>query len=256
MISKNKIKYIHSLNLKKNRDAQDVFVAEGSKIVGDILARGYSKVELLVAQPEWLDQNAELLRDVRCEIVEVSYDELAKVSFQCHPQQVMAVFKKFDGCMDASCLDKKLTLVLDGVQDPGNLGTIIRIADWFGIEDIVCSMDTVDVYNPKVVQATMGSIARVRVEYRELESFFDSLPATVPVYGTLLEGENIYKVPHSANGIIVMGNEGKGISQPIRKRISKALRIPNYPENRETADSLNVAVATAIICSEFRRPFN
>ena len=188
MISKNKIKYIHSLNLKKNRDAQDVFVAEGSKIVGDILARGNSKVELLVAQPEWLDQNAELLRDVRCEIVEVSYDELAKVSFLCHPQQVMAVFKKFDGCMDASCLDKKLTLVLDGVQDPGNLGTIIRIADWFGIEDIVCSMDTVDVYNPKVVQATMGSIARVRVEYRELESFFDSLPATVPVYGTLLEG--------------------------------------------------------------------
>ena len=166
MISKNKIKYIHSLNLKKNRDAQDVFVAEGSKIVGDILARGNSKVELLVAQREWIDQNAEMLRDVRCEIVEVSYDELAKVSFLCHPQQVMAVFKKFDGCVDASCLDKKLTLVLDGVQDPGNLGTIIRIADWFGIEDIVCSMDTVDVYNPKVVQATMGSIARVRVEYR------------------------------------------------------------------------------------------
>ena len=126
MISKNKIKYIHSLNLKKNRDAQDVFVAEGSKIVGDILARGNSKVELLVAQPEWLEQNAELLRDVRCEIVEVSYDELAKVSFLCHPQQVMAVFKKFDGSMDASCLDKKLTLVLDGVQDPGNLGTIIH----------------------------------------------------------------------------------------------------------------------------------
>ena len=117
MISKNKIKYIHSLNLKKNRDAQDVFVAEGSKIVGDILARGNSKVELLVAQPEWLEQNAELLRDVRCEIVEVSYDELAKVSFLCHPQQVMAVFKKFDGCLDTSSLDKKLTLVLDGVQE-------------------------------------------------------------------------------------------------------------------------------------------
>ena len=115
MISKNKIKHIHSLNLKKNRDAQDVFVAEGSKIVGDILARGNSKVELLVAQPEWLDQNAELLRNVKCEIVEVSYDELAKVSFLCHPQQVMAVFKKFDGCMDTSSLDKKLTLVLDGV---------------------------------------------------------------------------------------------------------------------------------------------
>lgn len=253
MISKNKIKYIHSLNLKKNRDAQDVFVAEGSKIVGDILARGNSKVELLVAQPEWLDQNAELLKDVKCEIVEVSYDELAKVSFLCHPQQVMAVFKKFDGCMDASCLDKKLTLVLDGVQDPGNLGTIIRIADWFGIEDIICSKDTVDVYNPKVVQATMGSIARVRVSYMDLKQLFEVLPPTLPVYGTLLEGNNMYSEQLSHNGIIIMGNEGKGISPQIRQFISKGLRIPNYPEGRDTADSLNVAVATAIICAEFRR---
>lgn len=253
MISKNKIKYIHSLNLKKNRDAQDVFVAEGSKIVGDILARGNSKVELLVAQPEWLDQNAEMLRDVRCEIVEVSYDELAKVSFLCHPQQVMAVFKKFDGCMDASCLDEKLTLVLDGVQDPGNLGTIIRIADWFGIEDIICSKDTVDVYNPKVVQATMGSIARVRVSYMDLKQLFEVLPPTLPVYGTLLEGNNMYSEQLSHNGIIIMGNEGKGISPQIRQFISKGLRIPNYPEGRDTADSLNVAVATAIICAEFRR---
>lgn len=253
MISKNKIKYIHSLNLKKNRDAQDVFVAEGSKIVGDILARGNSKVELLVAQREWIDQNAEQLRNVRCEIVEVSYDELAKVSFLCHPQQVMAVFKKFDGCMDASCLDKKLTLVLDGVQDPGNLGTIIRIADWFGIEDIICSKDTVDVYNPKVVQATMGSIARVRVSYMDLKQLFEVLPPTLPVYGTLLEGNNMYSEQLSHNGIIIMGNEGKGISPQIRQFISKGLRIPNYPEGRDTADSLNVAVATAIICAEFRR---
>lgn len=253
MISKNKIKYIHSLNLKKNRDAQDVFVAEGSKIVGDILARGNSKVELLVAQREWIDQNAKMLKDVRCEIVEVSYDELAKVSFLCHPQQVMAVFKKFDGCMDASCLDKKLTLVLDGVQDPGNLGTIIRIADWFGIEDIICSKDTVDVYNPKVVQATMGSIARVRVSYMDLKQLFEVLPPTLPVYGTLLEGNNMYSEQLSHNGIIIMGNEGKGISPQIRQFISKGLRIPNYPEGRDTADSLNVAVATAIICAEFRR---
>lgn len=253
MISKNKIKYIHSLNLKKNRDAQDVFVAEGSKIVGDILARGNSKVELLVAQREWIDQNAEMLKDVRCEIVEVSYDELAKVSFLCHPQQVMAVFKKFDGCLDTSSLDKKLTLVLDGVQDPGNLGTIIRIADWFGIEDIICSKDTVDVYNPKVVQATMGSIARVRVSYMDLKQLFEVLPPTLPVYGTLLEGNNMYSEQLSHNGIIIMGNEGKGISPQIRQFISKGLRIPNYPEGRDTADSLNVAVATAIICAEFRR---
>lgn len=258
MLSKNKIKFLHSLEMKKNRDAQQSFVAEGPKIVHDILSRHKDQLSVIAATEEWFAQEYQLMDGLQYERIVVSADELTKVSFLCHPQQVFAVFRKFAEMTpeELPSLADKLTLVLDGVQDPGNLGTIIRIADWFGIEDIVCSMDTVDVYNPKVVQATMGSIARVRVEYRELESFFDSLPATVPVYGTLLEGENIYKVPHSANGIIVMGNEGKGISQPIRKRISKALRIPNYPENRETADSLNVAVATAIICSEFRRPFN
>ena len=258
MLSKNKIKFLHSLELKKNRDAQQSFVAEGPKIVHDILSRHKDQLSVIAATEEWFAQEYQLMDGLQYERIVVSADELTKVSFLCHPQQVFAVFRKFVEMTpeELPSLADKLTLVLDGVQDPGNLGTIIRIADWFGIEDIVCSMDTVDVYNPKVVQATMGSIARVRVEYRELESFFDSLPATVPVYGTLLEGENIYNVPHSDNGIIVMGNEGKGISQPIRKRISKALRIPNYPENRETADSLNVAVATAIICSEFRRPFN
>ncbi len=150
-------------------------------------------------------------------------------------------------------LADKLTLVLDGVQDPGNLGTIIRIADWFGIEDIICSKDTVDVYNPKVVQATMGSIARVRVSYMDLKQLFEVLPPTLPVYGTLLEGNNMYSEQLSHNGIIIMGNEGKGISPQIRQFISKGLRIPNYPEGRDTADSLNVAVATAIICAEFRR---
>lgn len=258
MLSKNKIKFLHSLEMKKNRDAQQSFVAEGPKIVHDILSRHKEQLSVIAATEEWFAQEYQLMDGLQYERIVVSADELTKVSFLCHPQQVFAVFRKFVKMTpkELPSLADKLTLVLDGVQDPGNLGTIIRIADWFGIEDIVCSMDTVDVYNPKVVQATMGSIARVRVEYRELESFFDSLPATVPVYGTLLEGENIYNVPHSDNGIIVMGNEGKGISQPIRKRISKALRIPNYPENRETADSLNVAVATAIICSEFRRPFN
>lgn len=150
-------------------------------------------------------------------------------------------------------LAEKLTLVLDGVQDPGNLGTIIRIADWFGIEDIICSKDTVDVYNPKVVQATMGSIVRVRVSYMDLKQLFEAIPPTLPVYGTLLEGNNMYSEQLSHNGIIIMGNEGKGISPQIRQFITKGLRIPNYPEGRDTADSLNVAVATAIICAEFRR---
>ena len=135
------------------------------------------------------------------------------------------------------------------------MGTIVRIADWFGIENIICSHDTTDIYNPKVVQATMGSIARVNVIYTELESFLDSLPESTPIYGTLLDGNSMYTSELTPNGVIIMGNEGKGISPGIREYITHALRIPNYPENRETAESLNVAVATAIVCAEFRRFF-
>lgn len=145
--------------------------------------------------------------------------------------------------------------MLDGVQDPGNLGTIIRIADWFGIENVICSADTADAYNPKVVQATMGSIARVNVTYMNLSVLFDSLPKDFPIYGTLLEGDNIYNQKLTEVGLIVMGNEGKGISPAIRNLVNRALRIPNYPEGRATADSLNVAIATAIVCAEFRRRF-
>ncbi|EKC70747.1 tRNA/rRNA methyltransferase, partial [human gut metagenome] len=143
----------------------------------------------------------------------------------------------------------------DGVQDPGNLGTIIRIADWFGITHIYCSQDTADVYNPKVVQATMGSIARVKVEYGDLLGLVESLPADVPVYGTLLDGDNIYQQKLENRGLIVMGNEGKGISPALAKKVNHKLLIPNFPEGRATADSLNVAIATAITCSEFRRNF-
>ena len=187
------------------------------------------------------------------ELIVVTEEELTKTSLQQNPQQVLAVFKQTEEELTADSISKKLVLALDGVQDPGNLGTIIRIADWFGIDTIVCSPDTADVYNPKVVQATMGSIARVNVVYTQLNEFFDSLPSTLPVYGTLLEGENMYSHKLSANGIIIMGNEGKGISPAIRQRITNALRIPNYPPERETAESLNVAIATAIVCGEFRR---
>jgi len=145
-----------------------------------------------------------------------------------------------------------LCLALDEVQDPGNLGTIIRIADWFGIEHIFCSQGTADVYNPKVVQATMGALARVHVHYVNLSELIDSLP-DIPVYGTFLDGTNIYEQELSQTGIIVMGNEGNGISPEVRKVINRRLYIPNYPANRPTSESLNVAVATAITCAEFRR---
>ena len=255
MLSKNKIKFLHSLEMKKNRDAQQSFVVEGPKIVHDILSRHKDQLSVIAATDEWFAQEYQLMDGLQYERIVVSADELTKVSFLCHPQQVFAVFRKFAEMTpeELPSLADKLTLVLDGVQDPGNLGTIIRIADWFGIEDIICSKDTVDVYNPKVVQATMGSIARVRVSYMDLKQLFEVLPPTLPVYGTLLEGNNMYSEQLSHNGIIIMGNEGKGISPQIRQFISKGLRIPNYPEGRDTADSLNVAVATAIICAEFRR---
>ena len=145
-----------------------------------------------------------------------------------------------------------LVLALDGVQDPGNLGTIIRIADWFGIATIVCSEDTADAWNPKVIQATMGSIARVNIVYTNLLDTIDALPPDYPIYGTLLDGENIYTQPLSAEGLIIMGNEGNGISEAVRAKVNRRLLIPDFHQG-ETADSLNVAIATAITCSEFRR---
>lgn len=211
---------------------------------------------LLVGTTEWLKGEGRAIVSVaNCEIIEVTEEELTKASFLCHPQQVLAVFKMLDSHVDTNLLTSKLTIVLDGVQDPGNLGTIIRIADWFGIENVICSADTADAYNPKVVQATMGSIARVNVTYMNLSVLFDSLPKDFPIYGTLLEGDNIYNQELTEVGLIVMGNEGKGISPAIRNLVNRALRIPNYPEGRATADSLNVAIATAIVCAEFRRRF-
>lgn len=265
MISKNKIKYIRSLELKKNRNKEGKFVAEGFKVVDDLLA--LQPADLIVATQEWLHGKHFA---AQTEVIEVTEEELKKVSFLQHPQQVLAVFRQDTGCNKQDSNNsqeeaeeknfgfsrintQELSLALDGVQDPGNLGTIIRIADWFGITHIYCSQDTADVYNPKVVQATMGSIARVKVEYGNLLDLVESLPADVPVYGTLLDGDNIYQQQLENRGLIVMGNEGKGISPALAKKVNRRLLIPNFPEGRATADSLNVAIATAITCSEFRR---
>ncbi len=253
MISKNKIKYIHSLELKKNRNKEGKFVAEGHKVVGDLLT--LQTADLIIATADWLHGKH---FGAETEVIEVTEEELKKVSFLQHPQQVLAVFRQAPHALKdmADELRPKgyeLSLALDGVQDPGNLGTIIRIADWFGISHIYCSEDTADVYNPKVVQATMGSIARVKVQYGDLLELIESLPADIPIYGTLLDGDNIYEQPLENRGIIVMGNEGKGISPTLAKRVNHKLLIPNFPEGRATADSLNVAIATAITCSEFRR---
>ena len=239
MISKAKIKYIKSLGQKKYRNNEQVFVAEGPKIVGDLLAKHDPKI--LVHTEAWNPPCIAKQYD-DCEEYIVTGDELRKLSFLQHPQTELP-----------TTFTKEIILALDGVQDPGNLGTIIRIADWFGITQIVCSKDTVDVFNPKVVQATMGSIAHISIIYVDLFSFLKSVPEDVPIYGTVLDGENIYTKELSSNGIIIMGNEGKGISDPIKSLITERLFIPNFTDGRDTAESLNVAIATAITCSEFKR---
>ncbi len=244
MISKNQIKFIHQLEQKKFRHREGLFVAEGTKVVGDLLKAGYIP-HSLYATSEWIASHSV------AEATEVTDDELTRLSFQQHPQQVLALFPIPEPA-DLSPLTSHLSLLLDGVQDPGNLGTIIRIADWFGISNIICSEDTVDAYNPKVVQATMGSIARVNIIYTNLLELLDGLPADFPVYGTLLDGENIYTQELTPHGLIIMGNEGNGISDAVRQRVNRRLLIPDF-HNGDTADSLNVAIATAITCSEFRR---
>jgi TrmH family RNA methyltransferase len=256
MISKNQIKFIRQLEQKKFRHREGLFVAEGTKVVGDLLKAGYIP-HSLYATPDWLAENQSHLL-----ISSVTDDELTRLSFQQHPQQVLALFpipepaEKLSTVRSAlplgSSKNCQLSIALDSVQDPGNLGTIIRIADWFGISNIICSEDTVDAYNPKVVQATMGSIARVNIIYTNLLELLDVLPADFPVYGTLLDGENIYTQELTPHGLIIMGNEGNGISDAVRQRVNRRLLIPDF-HNGDTADSLNVAIATAITCSEFRR---
>jgi TrmH family RNA methyltransferase len=247
MLSKNKIKYIRSLELKKNRKEAQAFLAEGHKLVGDLL--GHFPCLLIVATPRWLQNHAEIQAE---EIIEVTEEELARASLLKAPQEVLGVFKQPQYLFNPNIAKEQLCLALDDVQDPGNLGTIVRIADWFGIKHIFCSTGTADIYNPKTVQATMGAIARVKLHYCNLSEVLGSL-TDIPVFGTFLDGENIYTQELSNHGIIVMGNEGKGISPNVSRFVNSKLLIPNFPQGCETSESLNVAVATAITCSEFRR---
>jgi TrmH family RNA methyltransferase len=246
MISKNQIKFVRQLEQKKYRQKEGLFVAEGPKVVGDLLRHGWQP-KALYATSAWEGVSGM----TGSGMVQVSAEELQRLSFLQHPQQVLAVFPMPENREMPPLKQGRLYLALDGVQDPGNLGTIIRIADWFGIDAIYCSLDTADVWNPKVVQATMGSIARVSLYYTDLPQMLKS--AEVPVYGTLLDGEDIYSQSLSSDGIIVMGNEGNGLSAPVRELVDRKLLIPSFNSSPDMAESLNVAIATAITCSEFRR---
>ena len=259
-ISKNQIKFIRSLSQKKVRDAEQLFLAEGEKCVR----------EMLQSFEPYLIASSSPLSGI--EALEATEMEIQQMSQLRHPQGVVAVFKmptmvnlnatfKMPISQETTAASG-LMLALDGVQDPGNLGTIIRTADWFGIEEIICSQDTVDCWNPKVVQATMGALARVHVHYINLYSFILNVLQSnqdgnnYPIYGTLLDGKNMYSpdaIPSKQRGIIIMGNEGNGISSAIRSLITHPLYIPSFPAERPTSESLNVGIATAIILAEFRR---
>lgn len=250
-LSKNKIKYFNALNLKKNRDKEQVFIAEGVKLVADLLP--YFKAKFIVATKEWITNN----RVDADEIIELEQlEDMKKISSLSTVSQVYAVFYRPNYILNIDDLlnNKELIIALDAVQDPGNLGTIIRVADWFGIRNIICSQNTVDVYNSKTIQSTMGALARVKVHYVDLsEVLAVCRNKQFPIYGTFLDGASIYQANLVNYGMIIMGNEGNGISDDIATYVSNKLLIPSYPAGEVTSESLNVAVATAIVCNEFRR---
>lgn len=249
MLSKNNIKFINSLSLKKNRDSNHLFVAEGEKLVDELLA--HIPCEMLIATDGYVAHQSVNVQNL---ITVPNQEELKKISFLKTPSPVIGVFQQRQNVFNAEILTNELVLALDDIQDPGNLGTITRIADWFGIQHIICSPHTVDIYNFKAVQATMGAISRVQVYYTDLVPLLiNCQKKNVPIYGTFLQGDNIYSTPLTSNGLIIMGNEGQGISHHLQSFIARKLFIPNYPSNTKTSDSLNVAIATAITCSEFRR---
>lgn len=239
---------VASLGNARNRRVEGCFVAEGTKCVIDTW--NAFECRYLFATVAWIEQYAKELPGANPIVVKrVDMERMSQLST---PSQVLAVYEMPQVKLDESSLATNLVIALDRVQDPGNLGTIMRIADWFGITDIICSPDTVDVYNPKVVQATMGAISRVKVHYLDLVDLIKRNP-DIPVYGTFLDGRNIYETSLTPHGIVVMGNEGQGISDEVGALIKRRLFIPSYPQERPTSESLNVGMATAITIAEFRR---
>jgi TrmH family RNA methyltransferase len=243
MLIKSQVKYIQSLSHKKSRDSEDVFIAEGPKLINDLLytpCRAAVQLQQLFAVSAWIREQSP---EVAKKTIEIAEKELERISFLQTPNQVLGIFKKpvFPAGM---AVRNTVSLVLDTIQDPGNLGTIIRCADWFGIEQIICSIDCADAFNPKVVQASMGSIARVQVLYQPLDAFLQQ-HADIPAYAAVLEGTDLRKLPALQQGFIVIGNESKGISESVLALCPERITIPRRGE----AESLNAAVATGIILS-------
>jgi TrmH family RNA methyltransferase len=253
MLSKNKIKLIKSLSQKKYRLIEKLFLAEGNKLVTEILNSDF-KVELLLSTTDFSDSFGSTLTNVK-EVISVMPDDIKKASLLKTPQQVLALCEIPRNNFSFDNLSDDLVLCLDNIQDPGNMGTILRIADWFGIHNICTSKNSVDVYNPKVIQASMGAILRVKVFYLDLEELIKKANrAKLPTFGAFLSGKNIYSEKLPEKGLIVLGNEGQGISTGLESLIQNKIHIPEYNVIAgRGSESLNVSVATSIICSEFRR---
>jgi TrmH family RNA methyltransferase len=245
MLSKSQISLLKSLQYKKSRIEHSLFLVEGYKSVIDFANSAY-QIEAIyhtnAIDPKLLKLSGKI------NFHEISSNDLEKISSLKSPQEIIALVKMPAWpTLKATALKGNFAIALDGIQDPGNMGTIIRTADWFGIHHIICSADTVDVYNPKVVQATMGSLAHVGIYYLELTEFLESI--NMPIFGALLDGSNIYKTDFGTEGLIVMGNEGNGLRPEIIDLVQKAVTIPRGGN----AESLNVGIATAIFCSEIKR---
>jgi RNA methyltransferase, TrmH family len=253
MLSKSQIKHVSSLKVKKYRELYGEFIAEGSKLVLELLNSNYTAIALY-ALKEWLNDN-KIPSGIKIDVFEVSESEMSRITSLSTPSPCLLILKTHNVPFDPIIAEKELVLMLDDIKDPGNLGTIIRTADWFGFKNIVCSPNTVDLYNPKTIQSTMGSVARVNVCYQPLDELLDKLDKKVSVYGSLLEGENIINKQLNSNGIVIIGNESKGISEKIRNYINEKIFIPGYQTatSLDKPESLNASIATAIICYEFRR---
>lgn len=251
MISTTTLKWIRSLADKSIRDTEGVFVAEGYKTIEELLPYFQCKL-LLTTENQWFEHPLKL--PMGTEMHQVPLKSIERASQQKTPQGMIAVFDKNNIKKDSNDIVDELYLVLDGVQNPGNVGTIIRLADWFGISAVICSMDCADVFSPKTVQATMGSLGRVNVLYVDLIQFIQQHKTHLPVFGTMLKGESIFNIHSPSKGLIVLGSEGKGISPKVEALIDQAITIPSFRQGFETAESLNVATAAAIVCAEFRKP--
>ncbi len=254
-LSKAQIKWVRSLQQKKNRDAEGVFVAEGEKCINEL--RNAFELVLLATPDNATSTEIEQMSSLRTPQGVIGVFKRRGERLEARGERQSAPQKSADFPGTPQARGERLVVALDGVQDPGNLGTIIRTCDWFGIHDILCSHDTADCYNPKVVQATMGALARVKLHYVDLPKVLSELKEQgTPLYGTLLEGVNMYQpnaIADKQHGIIIMGNEGNGISLAIRQLITHPLLIPSYPADAITSESLNVGIATAIVLAEFRR---